>query len=374
MNFLFACGGTAGHINPALAIAKEMCRRMPDTKILFVGADNTMENELVPKAGYELVNIRMSGLKRGFYPSDLIKNLKTVKNLAFAGRKTAEIIKGFVPDAVIGTGGYICYPVLRKAAHMGIPTIIHESNAIPGLTTRLLSTIVDKVLVSFPGLENNYRRPERVVFTGTPVRGGFKVESACNGSSDSGRKPLILSFWGSLGASRMNETIIEFMKLNISRKEFSHIHAAGRLCNATEMISRIMPQGASVNLPPDIEIRDYIDDIHAVMVAADIVISRAGGSTIAELTAMGKPAVLIPSPYVSNNEQVKNAEQLCLAGGAVVLEEKNCSGEVLFETISGILRDNNRLKSMSAAQKAIGKPRATEEIAELVLSQIISNK
>ena len=175
MKFLFACGGTAGHINPALAIANELCRMMPDTKILFVGAENAMEKELVPKAGYELVNIRMSGLKRGFYPGDLIYNAKTLRNLVLAGSKTSEIIQGFAPDAVIGTGGYICYPVLRKAAHMGIPTIVHESNAVPGLTTKLLSTIVDRVLVSFPGLENTYRRPERVVFTGTPVRGGFNL-------------------------------------------------------------------------------------------------------------------------------------------------------------------------------------------------------
>ena len=374
MNFLFACGGTAGHINPALAIAKELCRRIPDTKILFVGADNTMEKELVPKAGYELVNIRMSGLKRGFYPGDLVYNAKTIRNLALAGRKTADIIKGFAPDAVIGTGGYICYPVLRKAAHMGIPTIIHESNAVPGLTTKLLSTIVDKVLVSFPGLENTYRRPERVVFTGTPVRGGFGVESAGERLGDYDRKPLILSFWGSLGASRMNETIIEFMKLNISRGEFRHIHAAGRFCDAKEMKSRLISPGANVDLPPGIEIRDYIDNIQAVMTEADVVISRAGGSTVAELTAMGKPAVLIPSPYVSNNEQEKNAQQLSLAGGAVVLEEKNCTGELLFETVSGILLDSDRLNSMSAAQRAIGKPRATEEIAELILSQIISNK
>ena len=370
MNFLFACGGTAGHINPAVAIAKELCRKMPDSKVLFVGAGNTMEKELVPKAGYELVNIRMSGLKRGFYPSDLLYNAKTVRNLALAGQKIAKIIKEFAPCAVIGTGGYICYPVLRKAAHMGIPTIVHESNAVPGLTTRLLSTIVDKVLVSFPGLENTYRRPEHVIFTGTPVRAGFGVRAAGDDAIEPGKKRLLLSFWGSLGASRMNETIIEFMKLNIERGEFSHIHAAGRLCDAAEMISRLKQTGIQDELPADVEIRGYIDDMKSIMASADLVLCRAGGSTVAELTAMGKPAVLIPSPYVSNNEQEKNAEQLEKAGGAVTLRERDCTGEELFKIVSGILRDSDRLMGMSAAQQALGKPKAAEEIAELVLSLI----
>ena len=370
MNFLFACGGTAGHINPALAITKELCRKVPDSKVLFVGAGNTMEKELVPKAGHELVNIRMSGLKRGFLPSDIIYNAKTVKNLALAGRKTAKIIEGFGPDAVIGTGGYICYPVLKKAAQMGIPAVVHESNAVPGLTTRLLSTIVDKVLVSFPGLESSYRRPERVLFTGTPVRAGFAAKPAGDGMDDPGRKPLLLSFWGSLGASRMNENIVELMKLNIERGGFSHIHATGRLCDAGDMTGRLKQAGINGELPPDIEIRGYIDDMQSIMADADLILCRAGGSTVAELTAMGKPAVLVPSPYVSNNEQAKNAEQLEKAGGAVVLQERDCTGELLFETVSEIFRDRGRLLGMSAAQGAIGKPNAAEEIAELVLSLI----
>ena len=365
MNFLFACGGTAGHINPALAVAEQLCRTVPDAKILFVGAGREMEKRLVPKAGYELENIKMSGLKRGLSPSDMVHNLKTAKNLAAAGGEAKKIIEGFMPHAVIGTGGYICYPVLKKAAQMGIPTIVHESNAIPGLTTKLLSTIVDKVLVSFPGIASNYRRPDRVVFTGTPIRGGFEVREDMR--SDDGKKPLILSFWGSLGAERMNVTMAEFMMLNIRGGEFDHIHATCRSGGAEDMRSRLKRLGTADELPQGIEIREYIDDMHKVMAEAEIVICRAGGSTVAELTAMGKPAVLIPSPYVSNNEQEKNAEQLQKAGGAVILEEKNCSGEMLFKTVKEILNDEHRRKSMSAAQKALGAPNATEKIATLIL-------
>jgi len=372
MNFLFACGGTAGHINPALAVASELCRLSQDTKILFIGAGRDMEKRLIPKAGYDLENIRMSGLKRGFSPEDMMHNLKTMRNLATAGRDAGKIIKRFMPNAVIGTGGYICYPVLRKAAHMGIPTIVHEANAVPGLTTKLLSSVVDRVLISFRGLEKHYRLPERVLFTGTPVRYGFDNHSVENDAAESSRKPVVLSFWGSLGAERMNDSIAEFIKLNIESGKFDHIHAMGRMCGLVDMKERLKRIGAEDELPPGVEVRDYIDDMQPIMAKADIVLCRAGGSTIAELTSMGKPAVLIPSPYVSNNEQEKNAEQLEMAGGAVVLPEKDCTGEVLFRTVSEILGDPDRLRRMSEAQEALGNPKATEQIAELVLS--LANK
>ena len=370
MNFLFACGGTAGHINPALAIAEELRKLRPDSGILFVGAGREMEKRLVPKAGYELVNIRMSGLRRGFSPEDMLHNVKMLRNLAAAGNETVEIIKRFGPHAVIGTGGYICYPVLKKAAHMGIPTLIHESNAAPGLTTKLLSAIVDKVLVSFPGIEDIYRRPERVVFTGTPVLGGFETwASSSNGEKPEGEK-LVVSFWGSLGAERMDETIAEFIKLNVDNGAFNHLHSTGKAGGAAEMRNRLTRIGVPEVLPQGIEIKEYIDNMSLVMAKADVVLCRAGGSTIAELTALGKPAVLIPSPYVANNEQEKNARQLQKAGGAIVLDEKNCSGKTLFDTVVSLLSDSDMLRRMSDAQNALGVHNAAERIAELVISLV----
>ena len=374
MNFLFACGGTAGHINPALAIAAELRRRIPNAEILFVGADREMEKRLIPPAGYELVNIKMSGLKRGFSPSDLLYNIKTFRNLTAAGKKTAKIIEEFKPQAVIGTGGYICYPVLKKGARMGIPTFVHESNAVPGLTTMLLSSIVDRVLVSFPGIEKNYRCPDRVVFTGTPVRLGFEAEEQNFIKKESNKKPLVLSFWGSLGAEHMNETIADFIKLNVNSREFNHIHATGKSNGVAEMKARLKQIGVPDDLPPGMEIREYIDDMQSVMEQADIVLCRAGGSTVAELTVMGKPAVLIPSPYVSNNEQEKNAEQLLKAGGAVMLKEKNCSGEVLYNIVTDILRNDNKLKNMLEAQKALGVPKAAQGIADLIITFVTRNE
>jgi UDP-N-acetylglucosamine--N-acetylmuramyl-(pentapeptide) pyrophosphoryl-undecaprenol N-acetylglucosamine transferase len=232
----------------------------------------------------------------------------------------------------------------------------------------MLSGIVDKILISFPGLENSYRKPERVIFTGTPIRGGFEAMIEEDTDIRTDRKPCVLSFWGSLGAERMNETIVEFIKLNIESRMFDHIHATGKSDGVAEMMERLVQLGTQEDLPRGIDIREYIDDMHLVMSSADIVICRAGGSTVAELTAIGKPAVLIPSPYVSNNEQYINAQQLQKAGGAIVLDESSCTGESLYETVAGILGDENKLKSMSEAQTALGRPKAAEQIAQLILS------
>ena len=370
MNVLFACTGTAGHINPALAIADKLREIYPDSRILFVGAGREMERRLIPKAGYEFVNIKMSGLRRKVSPKALLHNIKTVRNLMAANAEVSKIIRDFSPHAAIGTGGYVCYPILKKAAKMGVPTLIHESNAITGLTTKMLSSIVDKVLVSFPGLEKDYRKPERVVFTGTPVRGGFSMQDGQDVALPEDTLPLVLSFWGSLGAERMNEIIAEFIMLNSKNRKFDHIHATGKKGGQEEMKNRLGTLGVTQELPHWIEVREYIDDIEPIMAAADIVLCRAGGSTIAELTAMGKPAILVPSPYVSNNEQDINARQLEKAGGAVVIEEKSCSGKILFDTVLKILNDDSALAGMSDAQKKLGVPDAAEKIVDLIVSLV----
>lgn len=368
MNFLFACGGTAGHINPALAIASELRQRFPDAKILFVGAGRELEKKLIPRAGFHLVNIKMSGLRRGFSPDDLLYNMRTLRNLTTAGIKAETLMERFKPDAVIGTGGYICYPVLRRAAQLGIPTVVHESNAVPGLTTKMLSATVDRVLISFPGLEDVYRRPERVVFTGTPVRAGCFSSQTDAELNVRREKPLIVSFWGSLGAEHMNEKISEFIMLNIEADLFDHIHAGGKSGSAEVIKQRLRQRGAPDELPPGIEIRDYIENMHLVIDKADVVICRAGGSTIAEITMMGKPAILIPSPYVTNNQQVENAGQVVKSGGAIMLHDKDCTGRSLFEIVASLLEDKDRLSAMAEAQKALGRPGAAGGIADIILS------
>lgn len=367
MNFLFVCGGTAGHINPALAVATELKRMLPDARILFAGADKALEKRLVPHGGFHLVNIEMSGLRRQITPQNILYNMNTMKNLAAAGVKAEKLIRRYKPDAVIGTGGYICYPILRKAAQMGVPTLVHESNAVPGLTTKLLSASVDKVMVSFKGLEEQYRKPERVVFTGTPVREGFIHEPEARTSVYKGAKPLVLSLWGSLGAENMNEIITGFISINAETGLFDHIHSAGKNGSVDIMMNRLRVLGPADGLPDGICIREYIDDMASVMTSADIVMCRAGGSTIAELTYMGKPAILIPSPYVTNNQQMENAKQVCLAGGAVMVREQDCTSRGLYDTVSSLLSDRTKLDAMAVAQRALGAPDAAHRICELIL-------
>jgi len=365
MKFLFVCGGTAGHVNPAIALAKEVAGRAPDSEILFIGADRELEKRLVPEAGFKLANIKMSGLKRGLKPGDFIYNAKTVKNTIAASSTAAKLIKGFKPDAVIGTGGYICYPVLKKAAQMRIPTFIHESNAHPGLTVKMLSSVVDKVLVAFEGFEDLYRKPERVFFTGTPLRREFYEALDAPGIKEPKEKPLVVSFWGSLGAQRMNEMMVELIRLNALGKRFNHIHATG--AELTEMKKRLSDAGVTDIAPPMIDLREYIDDMPSVMKAADVILCRAGGITTAELIALGKPCILVPSEYVPDNVQPTNAQQLRKAGGAIVISEKECSGKLLFETLLFLLDDPDELGKMSNAQKSLSSSNATEKIIDTVL-------
>jgi len=365
MKFLFVCGGTAGHVNPAIAIAKELGNKTPDPEILFIGAGRELEKRLVSEAGFKLENIKMSGLKRGILPGDFIHNAKTLKNTVAASFTAARLLKEFKPDAVIGTGGYICYPVLKKAAQMRIPTFIHESNAHPGLTVKMLSPIVDKVLVAFDGFEDMYKKPERVLFTGTPLRREFYEALVAPDIKEPKDKPLVVSFWGSLGAERMNQMMVELIRLNALGKRFRHIHATG--AGLAEMKQRLSDAGVTEIAPPMIDLREYIDDMPSVMKAADVVLCRAGGITTAELIALGKPCILVPSEYVPDNVQPTNAEQLRKAGGAIVISEKECSAKLLFDTLSFLLDDPDELGKMSNAQKSISSSNATEKIIDIVL-------
>jgi UDP-N-acetylglucosamine--N-acetylmuramyl-(pentapeptide) pyrophosphoryl-undecaprenol N-acetylglucosamine transferase len=371
MRFLFTCGGTAGHINPALALADELKRTMPDVKILFVGSGRRMENRLIPQAGYDIKNIRISGFERGISPEKILRNFKTLRNLASAAAQSSEIIRIFKPDVAIGTGGYVCYPVLKKASELGIPTVIHESNAVPGLTTKMLTRTVDKVLVAFPDVANQYRYPEKVVFTGTPVRGGFLQQSKHMARMSLGidGRPLVVSFWGSLGAEKMNEIIPDFIALNMESRLFNHIHATGGNEAVTASLRKRLHDKTSHDvIPPWIDIRTYIDNMPTIMAAADVVLCRAGASTMAELTFMGKPAVIVPSPYVTNNHQEKNAQQLEKTGGAVVIYEKDCTGELLYQTVRNLLADKAKLNSMADAMKNAAVPDSAEKIIDLIIS------
>jgi len=369
MKVIFVCGGSAGHINPALAIAAEMRRIASDSEILFIGADKKLEKKLVPAAGFELVNIKMSGLRRGFYPKDIVHNIKTAINLITANRKSKAILKDFKPDAVIGTGGYISYPVIKRAARLGIPTFLLEPNAYPGLAVRMLSGVVDTVFVTYKDLENHYKRPERVLYTGTPLRSEFFETDEVSKTDEHEELPLVISYWGSLGAAKMNDIIIEFIKLNSIDGKFRHIHATGVSISTEKTISRLNELGISEISTPFIDVREYIDNMPSTMKSADLIISRAGASTIAELTSLGKPAILIPSPNVTENHQEANAKQLQNTGGAIMILERDCSGKVLYESVLSLLDDREKLKRMSESQESLAEKNAASNIVEEVIKR-----
>ena len=334
MKFILTCGGTAGHINPALAVAGRLKELMPDSEFLFLGAEGMMEMELVPRDGYEIRAIRITNISRGRSPKAILHNLNTFKNVLESEQEAKRIIRDFQPDAVIGTGGYVCYPVLIAANALGIPTAVHESNAAPGLTTKLLARHVDCIMVGFEESREHYPFPERVTVTGTPVRGEFNRFTASEAKAELGLepdKPLVVSVWGSLGSGHMNQILTEMLPLMAGQEDFHLIHSVGSrdFADISEKLSRLETEPASCGA----DIREYIYDMPRVMAAADLILCRAGASTLAELTYLGKPVIIIPSPNVTNHHQEKNARVLEKAGGARVHLEGEFSADSLLQEV-----------------------------------------
>ncbi len=362
MRILFTCGGTAGHINPAIALARLFQYHHPDCQILFAGAEGGMECRLVPKEGYELRTVPVTTIHRSLKWKDIKHNIGTVVHMPRSRGQAARIIKDFRPDLVVGTGGYASYPVVREAARRGIPTAVHESNAVPGLTTKMLSRVVDRVLVGFEDSRSHYPHPDRVVVTGTPVRRDFFEHTRKEARRELGfadDRPVILTYWGSLGADVMNRHITDFIQREwADGAPFHHIHGAGR--NYAWMTGELARRG--VEPGGRVEVREYISDMPLVMAAADLVICRAGASTISELTAIAKPCILVPSPNVTNNHQEKNARVLERHGAAVLMLEPECSGESLYRRTKELLSDGARRGSMARALAGLSVTDAAEEI------------
>ena len=372
MRILFTCGGTAGHINPAVALARMFQFRHPDCQVLFAGADNGMERTLVPREGFQLRCVHVNTLHRAWKWRDIKHNVTTLATLPQAGRQARAILKEFRPDLVVGTGGYASYPVVSQAARQGIPTAIHESNAVPGLTTKLLARHADRVMVGFEDSRAYYPHPERVVVTGTPVRRDFfdytRKEARAKLGLDDGR-PVVLSFWGSLGAEVMNGYTARMLELECRRgNPFHHIHGAGR--GYQSLCRDLAGRGIDLAGTPSLDVREYIYDMPLVCAAADLVVCRAGASTISELTAIAKPAILVPSPNVTNNHQEKNARVLADHGGALLLREGECDGDLLYQTVAGLLEQRERRAAMSRALSQMGVADAAGRIYETLLELI----
>ena len=363
MRVLFTCGGTAGHVNPAVALAQMFQTRNSGCEVLFVGADGGMETRLVPKEGYPIETVTITNFRRSLSPASIGHNVRTLLNMNKSRKQANAILDRFQPDLVVGTGGYASFPVVKAAAKRGIPTAVHESNAVPGLTTKTLSKVVDVVMVGFEESRSHYDDPGKVVVTGTPVRTDFfrytrKEARAELGLTDD--RPLVLSVWGSLGAEVMNRKMSEFIARECyDGAPFHHIHGAGR--DYGWMQEEIGRRGLALE-GTGIEVREYIYDMPLVMAAADVVLCRAGASTISELTAIAKPSILVPSPNVTANHQEKNARVLADQGAAVLLLERDCVENTLYDAADHLLRDRRRRDDMVRALTAMAVPDAGEKI------------
>ena len=368
MNFVFTCGGTAGHINPALAVANLMKERYPDCKILFIGATGHMEEKLVPQAGYELKCLPGSGLSRQLSLAGIKKNIRAVKCVLNAVKECKRIFREFRPDVIIGTGGYASFPALYAGSSMKIPVCVHESNAVPGVTTKLAARLADRVLVCFEESKAMYPDPSKVEVVGMPVRREFIYgdRAAARKELGIGDEPLVLSAFGSLGAKVMNQTMAELFRLE---KEdgypFRHIHATGSF-GWEWMPGLVKEKGVDLANTPQIEMLEYFYNMPTLMAAADVIISRAGASTCNEIGAAGLPCILIPSPNVTNNHQEKNARVLESRGGAVVIVEKDCSAKKVYEEIKSLLADPDRRAEMGKNLRRMVTMDSAERICDIV--------
>lgn len=367
MHILFAGGGTAGHINPALAVAGYIKEKHPNAKISYIGTADKLESKLVPEKGYDFYTIDVAGFQRKLTPKNIVRNISAVKKAVTSSFSAAKILKELKPDIVVGTGGYVSGPVLREAAKLGIKTAIHEQNAYPGVTTKMLSEKVDRVMIAMPEAEKHLKLKNKPIVTGNPVRQEvLKVERdfARKALGISDDRPVLLSFGGSLGARRINEAVTELIRYHNGSGKFYHIHATGKTGYQT-MLSALTDDGTV--LADEIDLREYIDNMDICMAAADLVICRAGAITLSELGAAKKPSILIPSPYVAENHQFHNAMTLKRSGAAEIIEEKDLTGELLIEKVSHLIENKPRLSKMSKAAEEGAVVDANERIYKVLM-------
>ena len=377
MNVVFTCGGTGGHINPAIAVANIWRERHPDSNILFVCGEDPLEKKLVPQAGYEMVSVKAVGFLRNKAWWAIKYNIRAANDARKSVAECKKLFRKFKPDVIIGTGGYACFPALMAGALMKIPTCVHESNAMPGLTTRVLASSIDKVLVCFPESIQHYKKSvvHKIEVVGMPVRREFVYTKKEDARKEMGldEKPLIISAFGSQGAKEMNKMVADLFRLE---KEagfpFRHIHAAGAW--AMEWLPDLIKEkGIDLAADKDIEVVEYLYNMSTVMAASDVMISRAGASTCNEIAAAGKPSILIPSPNVSDNHQEKNARALSDRGGAVLVLEKEATAEKVFQEILALLADKERYNNMRNVLQGISVPDSAERLCNVMEDLVKKN-
>lgn len=367
LKVLLAGGGTAGHVNPALAIAEIIKENYPDAEICFAGNPDKLEAKLVPKAGYRFEPLKIEGFQRQINAENIKRNFKAALYLAKSGGRCKEIIKGFKPDLVIGTGGYVSGPIVRAAANMGIKTAVHEQNAFAGVTNKLLSKKADVVMMTVEESRKNFPNAKKCVVTGLPVRGGFgrltKAEAREKLDIPQGAQ-VVLSAGGSLGSKVLNENIMKLFKwYQQEGREVYHIHSYGTYKDYENYIADCEKQGIKIKDDPHRIVSSYVD-MPKAMAACDMIITRCGAASLAEIEAMGRCSVLIPSPWVAENHQYHNGMVLQNAGAGVVIEEKELTEEKFIGTIQDFLDHPDKLQKCSENAAALHIKDTNERIMD----------
>ncbi len=375
MKVLFAAGGTAGHINPALAIADKLCKTFPETVVLFIGKPDGMEKKLVAKAGYDFVGVDMYGFERGFSPKSLTHNVKAAYCYFISAKNSVKrIINQFKPELVIGTGGYVTATVLSQASAMKILTITHESNSYPGMATKMLSTRADKVLLASEDAKKHLKDASRCVVTGNPLRTNIPIEERSAAKKRLGLSDdfTVLSFGGSLGANRITNAVAELIAWEGKTGEINHIHSYGGK-NKEIFTEALAENGVKKDEKRHI-FRDYIDNMYTCMSAADLIISRAGAMTITELTEIGRASILVPYPAAAENHQFYNAKTLADKGAAVIIEDAELTGESLIRAVSELYEDRAKLLGMEKNAHMMKKSDAADKIIGEIIDLVGEEK
>lgn len=373
MKVIFAAGGTGGHINPALAAAGELRRRRPDAEILFIGTAEHMESRLVPAAGFDFKTIHISGFQRKITVKNIIKNIKTVGLMLKSTDETKKILKSFKPDAVIGFGGYVSGPVVRTAAKMGIKTAIHEQNAFPGVTNKALAKEVDRVMLTVKSAEKYLSPKTEPVITGLPVRHEIFEADRDFSRAKLGigeNQIMILSMGGSLGAKTINESMTEVISALHSDKTLFFMHSTGKY--GKWVSDKLCENGVNLATGSNVVVKEYIDDMDVCLSAADLIISRAGASSLSEIEGVGRASILIPSPNVAENHQFHNAMTLVNHEAAMVIEEKDLTAERLTEAVREMAGSREKLERYGKNAKELAVMNSAQMICD-VIEEIAEN-
>ena len=367
MRIVMTGGGTGGHVNPALQIAREVRRLDPDAQISFIGTKRGIESTLVPKEGFEIDFVEVQGFQRKLNFASVKKNFRAAKLAVTSVREAKKILRARKPDVVVGTGGYVSWPTVKAAAKLGIPCLIHEQNTYPGVTTRKLAKYASVICISFDGSRKycSAKEQQKMILTGNPVSTAkISREDARRELGLTQDEPYILSFGGSMGARRINELCLELMENYSVPNGIRHDHAIGR----TEYQKfAALAKEKGLDGQPNLHIAEYFYDMAKRQAAADVIICRAGAITLAELSLRGKAAIYIPSPYVAEDHQYKNARLLADAGAGIVFREQELDECTLQSAVDDLLQHPNKRSRIEASVRKFAMEDSVSRIAAEVI-------